>query len=211
MAEIRDRIVEGSRPMFARHGFRKLTMDQIAREMHISKRTIYEHFHSKDELVEEICESFVVNDWEQVRRQLDASRDCIDKLRSIFRVYDIDEFGAQVFRRGELDVLKTHFPTAWAKLYRLIELRRQAIGEIFREGVATGVFLEHYPAIPGVSDGLSTEKTIELITFFASALLDEVLASELTGYEIGLNTALQHACDMMIRAISVPGVLEARG
>jgi AcrR family transcriptional regulator len=33
------------------NGFHKTTMDEIAKELRISKKTIYKHFSSKDELV----------------------------------------------------------------------------------------------------------------------------------------------------------------
>lgn len=40
--------------MFLTHGFKSVTMDDIASEMGISKKTIYQHFSNKNELVEAV-------------------------------------------------------------------------------------------------------------------------------------------------------------
>lgn len=39
--------------LFTKHGFKSITMDDIAKELGISKKTIYQHFASKNKLVEE--------------------------------------------------------------------------------------------------------------------------------------------------------------
>ena len=40
--------------MFLTHGFKSITMDEIASEMGISKKTIYQHFANKNSLVEAV-------------------------------------------------------------------------------------------------------------------------------------------------------------
>jgi AcrR family transcriptional regulator len=50
--EIRDKIISFSRQLFLKYGIRSVTMDMIAEQMGISKRTIYENFSNKDELLE---------------------------------------------------------------------------------------------------------------------------------------------------------------
>lgn len=53
MSEIslKDKIVEHAYNMFAVRGIKPVTMDQISRELSISKRTLYENFASKSELL----------------------------------------------------------------------------------------------------------------------------------------------------------------
>src|SRR5690349_11807373 len=50
--EARARIIGGARKHFFAHGFRNVTMDDIARELGMSKKTLYAHFNSKPELLE---------------------------------------------------------------------------------------------------------------------------------------------------------------
>jgi len=40
---------------FITEGFYKTTMDEIAKDLQISKKTIYKHFPSKESLLEEVC------------------------------------------------------------------------------------------------------------------------------------------------------------
>ncbi len=48
------RIVAGARQHFFTHGFRGVTMDDIAKELGMSKKTVYAHFPSKMALVEAV-------------------------------------------------------------------------------------------------------------------------------------------------------------
>lgn len=50
---IRERIVSRTLEMFQCHGVKRVTMDDIAHEFGISKRTLYEYFVNKDTLVME--------------------------------------------------------------------------------------------------------------------------------------------------------------
>jgi AcrR family transcriptional regulator len=47
----RQRIIEGARSHFFTHGFRGVTMDDLAGELGMSKKTLYAHFSSKTALV----------------------------------------------------------------------------------------------------------------------------------------------------------------
>lgn len=49
--ELKDRIIIGAFEKFARYGIRRVTMDQIASDLGISKRTLYETFRDKRELL----------------------------------------------------------------------------------------------------------------------------------------------------------------
>src|SRR5437016_12874047 len=48
------RIVEAARAHFFSHGFRSVTMDDLAKELGISKKTLYAHFPGKINLLEAV-------------------------------------------------------------------------------------------------------------------------------------------------------------
>src|SRR5581483_7974136 len=50
----RHRIVEAARTHFFNHGFRSVTMDDLAEELGISKKTLYAHFPGKFDLLEAV-------------------------------------------------------------------------------------------------------------------------------------------------------------
>ena len=50
---MKDKIINKAKEMFLKLGFKSITMDDIACEMCISKKTIYKYFSNKDILIEE--------------------------------------------------------------------------------------------------------------------------------------------------------------
>lgn len=50
----RRRVLEAARAHFFPHGFRNVTMDDLAAELGVSKKTLYAHFPSKDLLLEAV-------------------------------------------------------------------------------------------------------------------------------------------------------------
>ena len=52
--DIKDRILTRAEEMFLRFGYSKVTMDEIAANLGMSKKTLYKFFPSKEELVREI-------------------------------------------------------------------------------------------------------------------------------------------------------------
>jgi AcrR family transcriptional regulator len=67
--DTRERIMEASVDLFARYGFKKTTVDDIAKESGIGKGTVYLHFSSKEDIALEVMR--------------DQNRQIHDKLRSI--------------------------------------------------------------------------------------------------------------------------------
>lgn len=57
MAEVteKEKILYFTHAKFITEGFYKTTMDEIARDLQMSKKTIYKHFDSKESLLEEVC------------------------------------------------------------------------------------------------------------------------------------------------------------
>lgn len=77
---MKGRIVNCTLKQLGTVGLRKLTMDSIAGELHISKRTIYQHFSSKDQLLE-AC----LMEWMRRNRLLVATGDnLIDEFCTLY-------------------------------------------------------------------------------------------------------------------------------
>ena len=52
--DTKERIIEGAADLFKTYGIKSVTMDYLASHLGISKRTIYEVFSDKDELLVEV-------------------------------------------------------------------------------------------------------------------------------------------------------------
>jgi AcrR family transcriptional regulator len=55
---LRDIVIEASMKAFALHGVRAVKMDDVAQSLSISKRTIYEMFGNKEQLLIEVLKTY---------------------------------------------------------------------------------------------------------------------------------------------------------
>lgn len=79
-------IIEKAAEMFISLGFKSVTMDDIANEMGISKKTIYQHFDNKDTLVHE-CTMYM---YETISHGIDCI--CNQDLNPIEELFAIKDF-----------------------------------------------------------------------------------------------------------------------
>ncbi|MFM2225027.1 MAG: hypothetical protein RJA07_1229 [Bacteroidota bacterium] len=59
MSEAKHKIIKASYQLFHRLGIRSITMDDIAHELGMSKKTLYLHFADKDEIVKEAIQAHI--------------------------------------------------------------------------------------------------------------------------------------------------------
>jgi len=136
--DARTRILTLANKSFFAYGYSALTMDELARELGISKKTLYVHFRSKDALVEEIFNQFAAG----VR----AEADTIFADQELSFTVKMHRFGeTMVHRLSRLSphVLRDLQRFAPHIYRRLEELRHQNIPHIFggilRQGQAAGI------------------------------------------------------------------------
>ena len=63
--EIKEKILQLATTMFFQHGIRKVKMDDIANYLKISKRTLYELYQNKEDLLYEV---FVLNNQREIKK-----------------------------------------------------------------------------------------------------------------------------------------------
>jgi TetR/AcrR family transcriptional regulator, cholesterol catabolism regulator len=84
--DYRQRIIEEAAVMFRTYGIRAVTMDMLANQMGISKRTIYEVFSDKDDLLAGVLKWMAVRQRALVETILSESENVIE---AIFRIMDL--------------------------------------------------------------------------------------------------------------------------
>ena len=84
--EVRDRIVVESGLLFGKYGIKSMTMDSLAEEMGISKRTIYERFKDKDTLLMEVIRYYKNQTSEEAHKLIDQSDNAIEALFRIIKM-----------------------------------------------------------------------------------------------------------------------------
>ncbi len=83
---IQERILEGAATLFKTYGIKSVTMDQLASHLGISKRTIYENFTDKDELLAGVLKMMAEKQKSLTKRIIDESENVIV---AIFRILEI--------------------------------------------------------------------------------------------------------------------------
>jgi len=81
------RILEFCETHFMNYGFHKTTMDDIAKELRISKKTIYKHFSTKNELVRAVFVRIRNDLREQIESIVNGDGDAIVKLYKISQIF----------------------------------------------------------------------------------------------------------------------------
>jgi AcrR family transcriptional regulator len=79
MEDKKQYILEEVGKMYMRHGIRSVTMDDVAAELGVSKKTLYQNFKDKAELVSQVVESFLSKD-EQCHCHENDSLNAIDRV-----------------------------------------------------------------------------------------------------------------------------------
>ncbi len=108
--DTKKRITSESLKLFMSYGIRSITMDTIAENLGISKRTIYELFRTKDELLESCFEYILAEDEKEYHEIVESSANVIEAfLRSIGKsvnriksispmfFYDIKKYYPEIF------------------------------------------------------------------------------------------------------------------
>ncbi len=81
--EMREKIAEGAAKLFMRYGVRAISMDDVASQMGMSKKTIYQYFTDKEELVDASIKWDVDFDQRECICCTTASSNAIDEVFSI--------------------------------------------------------------------------------------------------------------------------------
>ncbi len=76
----KQQLIEKAHRLFKRIGIRSVSMDDIAREVGISKKTLYQLIENKEELVHLVLESDTCKDIEMLQRHQRESADAIDEF-----------------------------------------------------------------------------------------------------------------------------------
>ncbi len=84
--DYRERITGEAADLFMKYGIRSVTMDSIAHNLGMSKRTIYEHFADKDELLYSVIMSMSEKQKVAFRKIMDDSGNVIEALFEILHV-----------------------------------------------------------------------------------------------------------------------------
>lgn len=77
---IEEKILKGAQELVFRYGIKSITMDDIAKHLGMSKKTIYQHYSDKDELILKLVEFLLGHNTNEMECIVDQSKDPIHEI-----------------------------------------------------------------------------------------------------------------------------------
>ena len=78
--DIKERIQQKSHELFMRYGIRSVSMDDIALQLGMSKKTLYQYFSDKDELVDAVLGDEVNQGQQDCMKCFTGSKDAVEEI-----------------------------------------------------------------------------------------------------------------------------------
>jgi AcrR family transcriptional regulator len=131
---MKEKIISKASELFLKLGFKSVTMDDIAGEMCISKKTIYKYFCNKEVLIEESTST--------VHRQVHEIIDSIvaKNLNAIHENFEIREMFRDMFKNNidtsPIYQLKKHYPEIYQNV---LSHEIEQCTKYFRENIEKGI------------------------------------------------------------------------
>ena len=136
--EVPEKIIVQSAELFIRSGIKSITMDDISREAGISKRTIYENFKDKDDLLRS-CLNYLDNSYKNETEEIIKNSENV--IDTVFRIL---KHGIKVFATINplffTDLKKYHF-NIWIETHRINnEKYLEQTHSLVKKGINEGFF-----------------------------------------------------------------------
>jgi AcrR family transcriptional regulator len=188
---MKEKIIKKATDMFLKLGFKSVTMDDIAGEMCISKKTIYKYFSNKEMLIEEGTEV--------IHQKIHALMDEVvshnhNAIAENFQLREMFKEMFQSFDQSPAYQLKKHYPEIYQKM---MANEIEDCSQMFRQNIQKGIKQGLYRA----------ETDVEAAVKFYYTLIfsiNENTRLEKEAYELEAKALEYHT-----RAIATPeGIIE---
>src|ERR1700761_4151818 len=131
-----ERIIEGGEELFLKAGIKSVTMDDIAKHLGISKKTIYHFFKDKNELVIALVKKKLWEDEEQMCAIIEQSSNVIEEMINMMKCSE--EIFSRINPIVIHDMQKYH-PDAWKQFQKFkSEVLVGKLEELFSKGIKQG-------------------------------------------------------------------------
>jgi len=139
------RMITAARRHFFAHGFRSVTMDDLAEELGMSKKTLYASFPSKEALLRAV----LLDKFRNVEKDLDGimSECATDVLAALHRLLACMQRHTEEIQPPFVRDIRREAPD----IFNLVEERRRGViqryfGKLFEEGRRAGIIRKDIPA-----------------------------------------------------------------
>ena len=134
----KEKIISGIIKLFMTSGIKAVTMDDIAKGLGISKKTVYRYFNSRTDMISEIVDSYIQSDMEARNGLTKTANNCIEEMLNIGS-YDSKLF--DILSPKTIPDLKQYYPNVWISIidFQKNHLQKLIVDNIFK-GIAEGYY-----------------------------------------------------------------------
>jgi AcrR family transcriptional regulator len=134
--ELKERIIENASSLFFHKGVKSMTMSDIANELGISKRTLYEVFRDKEDLLETCIDLYIQKANKAMQTLTGDSEDVIDAMMRIY-AWNLNEI--QTINRSLMSDLKKYYPNLYKSIERNQNDNSLVLLPLLNKGVEQGL------------------------------------------------------------------------
>ncbi|UFH55264.1 TetR/AcrR family transcriptional regulator [Spirosoma sp. KNUC1025] len=135
---MKERILAEAERLFWRYGVRSVTMEDIAKQLGISKKTIYQHFSDKEQILSQVIEDKMVRNQSEMTCMAIEADNPIEEIMHVLSM--IQKHADQVSPNLMID-MKRHYPQAFTlfRKYKEGEIMRSILENI-QKGIDQGLY-----------------------------------------------------------------------
>ncbi|MDR0834461.1 MAG: TetR/AcrR family transcriptional regulator [Candidatus Symbiothrix sp.] len=186
--EQRNRIIEEARHLFLKQGIKSMTMSDIANHMGISKRTLYEQFQDKEELLEACLTTHNEQMCAEVRRIAESSENLISIMMRMYAQHLNDTH--QVNKTFIYD-LRKYYHRIYQQMEQSHTERLDVFMPVFQKGIDEGL----------IRDDINLEVCLWLMkSQFRSLMVDDFMPTD----RISINEFARVIILNFVRGIATP-------
>ncbi|MEJ5352343.1 MAG: TetR/AcrR family transcriptional regulator [Melioribacteraceae bacterium] len=137
----KEKILTHAQEIFFREGFYKISMDEFASSLRMSKKTIYKHFASKEELVKSTAYSFMQKIKKEIEAVVKSNLHSVEKIVSIINI--LKDIGISRMSERWLNDIRLYMPALWKEIDSFRQkLLNKNISIIFSQGIKEGYIID---------------------------------------------------------------------
>ncbi|MFV8337445.1 TetR/AcrR family transcriptional regulator [Flavobacterium sp. RSP29] len=196
---MKDKIISKAKEMFLKLGFKSITMDDIAGEMCISKKTIYKYFANKELLIEESVQIIHKEVHQLIEEVTSKNYNAIEENFQIRRMFD------DMFKSSETSPiyqLKKHYPEVYKNALKFqVEECEFCFRQNIEKGIVQGLYRHslniesyikfYYYLIFSINENTPSEREAFSLEFDALEYHTRAMATEKGVIELERNLLIQ--------------------
>jgi AcrR family transcriptional regulator len=136
--EVKDKIISEASDLMMQYGIRTVTMDDISKNLGISKKTIYQYFKDKKEIVNTITQQHLEL---EEKRFSSAATDSKDSIHELILVSQCLREAMKYMKMSLMKELQKFYPEAWVKYEDFkSNIMMDSICQVIKRGQSEGYF-----------------------------------------------------------------------